>query len=187
MDALLRGHLDRHSYCLLLRSLHAIYAALEPALREHASNRLIAPLQADELFRQASLENDLGTLYGGDWAASLPLARTAVDYTHRLTTGGAAQPALLLAHAYVRYLGDLSGGQVLQGIVKASLALEGDRGTRFYRFDGSDARSLAARFRCALDTPVLTGEEMDAIVEEARWAFSAHTRLFEELADRPTS
>lgn len=56
------------------------------------------------------------------------------------------EPAPLLAHAYVRYLGDLSGGQVIRRRVAKSYGLDVDgdgdgRGTEFYAFKplgGSD-------------------------------------------------
>ena len=49
----------------------------------------------------------------------------------------ASDPAPLLAHSYVRYLGDLSGGQVIRRrVIKSyNLAEDGDsRGTQFYEF-----------------------------------------------------
>ena len=36
MNALMCGRMERQAYCALLGNLHAIYAALEPALARHA-------------------------------------------------------------------------------------------------------------------------------------------------------
>ena len=44
------------------------------------------------------------------------------------------QPALLAAHAYVRYLGDLAGGQALGRIARQAYALPDGAGTRFFDF-----------------------------------------------------
>lgn len=44
------------------------------------------------------------------------VAPTAGLYVTRLTALIHKEPLLLLAHAYVRYLGDLSGGQMLLGV-----------------------------------------------------------------------
>ena len=49
------------------------------------------------------------------------------------------EPALLVSHAYVRYLGDLNGGQVLQRVVTGNAGLGSGIGTRFYEF-GSQRR-----------------------------------------------
>lgn len=45
----------------------------------------------------------------------------------------------MLAHAYVRYLGDLSGGQVIGARIKKAYGLNGQDGTAFYRFDEGSA------------------------------------------------
>jgi heme oxygenase len=47
----------------------------------------------------------------------------------------------LLAHAYVRYLGDLSGGQIIGGRIKRAYGLKGKEGTAFYDFSAKGERS----------------------------------------------
>jgi heme oxygenase len=49
--------------------------------------------------------------------------------------------ALLLAHAYVRYLGDLSGGQIIGGRIKRAYNLSGIDGTKFFDFSAKGERS----------------------------------------------
>ena len=181
MRSLLKGDLSLASYCLLLRNLLEIYSALEPALVEHAKHPLIAPICTAKLFRCAALELDLEVLHGNDWATSLAVAKTARTYADRLIAGAAREPRRLLAHAYVRFLGDLSGGQILLGIVRKSMKLRDDAGTRFYQFDAPHAQTLAMQFRCGLDAIAVDDETAGVVVDEARWAFSMHARLFEEL------
>lgn len=54
-------------------------------------------------------------------------------------------PARLLAHAYVRYLGDLSGGQTIRRrIAKAYGVGEDGAGVEFYRFGSLDGASASA-------------------------------------------
>lgn len=50
-----------------------------------------------------------------------------------------AEAFLLLAHAYVRYMGDLNGGQQIKERVAQAYQLEAgsDDGLRFYRFEGA--------------------------------------------------
>jgi heme oxygenase len=60
-----------------------------------------------------------------------------VAYTKRLhTLSHSADPSLLLAHAYVRYLGDLNGGQVIRRRVAKAYAIdvEDGSGVKFYEF-----------------------------------------------------
>lgn len=49
----------------------------------------------------------------------------------------------LLAHAYVRYLGDLSGGQVIGARLRKAYGLNGLDGRRFYYFDLLNDKSAA--------------------------------------------
>ena len=146
--ALIGGRIDRPAYCLLLASLHPIYAALEAALRRHAGHAGVAEVFDPALLRESALEQDLAHLHGEDWRDGLPPQPAALDYAARIETLGQDAPELLLAHAYVRYLGDLSGGQALRRAVSRSLGLSGPEGTRFYDFGTpGQAEALARPFR----------------------------------------
>lgn len=61
-----------------------------------------------------------------------PLPFTA--YTARLRKLAASEPVALLAHAYVRYLGDLSGGQFIRRRIAKAYDLSDGAGTAFYEF-----------------------------------------------------
>jgi heme oxygenase (biliverdin-producing, ferredoxin) len=183
MPALLRGTLERARYTALLRNLHAIYAALEPALVRHAAHAEVAPLVFPALFRQAALAADLAALHGPAWADELPLQPAALRGVARLHELDAQQPALLVAHAYVRSLGDLSGGQMLRTLVARSYGLAGDAGTRFYDFgDAAAVNRHQQLFRAGLAALEADAPRIDALVAEARWAFGLHAELFVELA-----
>lgn len=178
VSALLRGQLDRASYALLLRSLHGVYAALEAGLEGHASDPRLAPFAAPALRRRPALESDLLALAGPAWR-SLRMTRAALRYGARLDDLAARRPLLLAAHAYVRYLGDLSGGQLLAGIVERSVG----RATAFYDFgDAAGVAPLADALRHALDALGADAMAADAVVAEARAAFALHAELFDELA-----
>ena len=183
MVALMRGQVDRAAYCALLRNLSAIYAALEPALARHAGHPLIRPVHVPALFRTAALARDLALLHGPRWADEIPLQPATRDYVARLHELDAGRPALLLAHAYVRYLGDLSGGQMLRRVVAQNPALGGERGVAFYEFgDPAATRALTDAFRAGLASLAPDPPDADALVAEAQRAFALHQRLFDGLA-----
>jgi heme oxygenase len=195
MAALLAGRLPRAGYCALLRNLHALYAALETALATHAAEPALVTLATGPLQRAPALAEDLATLHGPGWAEALPLAPALQTYLARLQALQAA-PAVqaapgLVAHAYVRYLGDLHGGQVLQRLVARLYALPaGDSapGTRFYDFgDTPQVLLLRQQLRRALGSLPFDAAQQDAPVEEALWAFTQHRVLFEELAAAPAA
>jgi heme oxygenase len=181
MPSLLRGRLDRVGYCRLLRNLHDIYGSLEPALLRHARQPALAPLLLPEVFRADALADDLRVLHGADWQGLPSMPATRI-YVERLCRIDREDPPLLLAHAYVRYLGDLSGGRIVGRIVAGSLGLADGQGLRFYDFGGDErAAALAARLRRGIDE-ACAAAPLDAVVAEAQQAFRLHARLFEELA-----
>ena len=182
MQTLLSGRLDRPAYCALLRNLHALYAALEPALERHASLPVIAPVFLPALWRTRALQHDLTTLHGPDWAESIPLQPASASYVDRLRDLDDSRPALLLAHAYVRYLGDLSGGQMLRGVLAKNVALAGETAVSFYDFgDALATRDLTQSFRAGLAAVPVDEKLADALVDEAKLAFKAHRKLFDQL------
>ena len=182
MRELLRGRVTRGGYCALLRNLHALYATLEANLTRHAADPAIELTSLPMLARSAALASDLELLHGARWEKEIPLQPAMVRYVERLDDVARTDPRALLAHAYVRYLGDLSGGQIVRGVIASALNLTGDSGQAFYRF--SEAPDvLAARLRSALDSIALTPDEQARLVDEARFAFGCHIELFEQLRD----
>ena len=183
MPALLAGRLPQTRYVALLASLHAIYAALEDSLAARQADPRLGSLNDPGLARRAALEADLARLHGPGWPAEVGVAAAARAYAARLRALAAAGAPALGAHAYVRYLGDLHGGQVLARIVARAYALSGAAGTDFYRFGRDDELpAQRAALRAALAALPLSAAEGEAFVAEACWGFEQHVRLFEELA-----
>ncbi|CAN5867247.1 heme oxygenase (biliverdin-producing) [soil metagenome] len=182
MGVLLRGKMERPAYCAMLRNLHAIYAALEPALDRHVADPLLSPLSFAQLRREGPLQADLDTLHGADWRDAIAIQPTTVDYVARLRKLDEEEPALLAAHSYVRYLGDLSGGQMLRRIVRDSMALPPGEGTAFYEFGTPEETvQLKKAYREGLEQLQVDEATIAALVAEARLAFELHKQLFEEL------
>jgi heme oxygenase len=184
MALLLRGALDGPSYARLLRALHALYDALEGALRRHAAHPAIAPLDAATLYRTNALAHDLAALRAAGIADPRPEPPAAArDYVARLARLEAREPVRLVAHAYVRYLGDLAGGQLLAPIVERTYRLAPGDATRFYAYGSRDAAAArAGALRAAIDALPIATAEADAIVDEAVDAFERHVALFEEIS-----
>jgi len=76
----------------------------------HKDDAVVGMVYDPSLNRAASLEQDLEFFAGKEWKA-IPVVQSAADYADHLTALGQSMPRGLVAHAYVRYLGDLSGGQ----------------------------------------------------------------------------
>lgn len=179
--ALLDGSLSPAGYRQWLLQYRALYGALEAALdRAQARNPddpWLQPLADPRLRRTPALEQDLADL--SDLApAPWQVLEVTRDYVERLAT---LDTPRLLAHAYVRYLGDLSGGQLLGPRVAALIGRGAAHATAFYRFDPPGARELAHAFRAALARLPARGEAADAAVAAARDAFAWHIALFAAL------
>jgi heme oxygenase len=182
MQRLLKGQLDRPAYCRLLRNLHPLYATLEAGLERHQAHPQVAPIFLPELWRSARLEADLEVLHGPGWREALAVVPAAADYRARLEALAADAPELLAAHVYVRSLGDLNGGQMLERVVAGSVATGVAGGTSFYDFGSPQAvQRLAAALRAGLASLGLDAAGEAALVEEARAGFERHRALFAQL------
>ena len=105
-------------------------------------------------------------------------------YCQRLAHLTEEEPLLLIGHFYTRYLGDLSGGQILRRLLAPVLALPPGEGLRFYDFAGyPDTAPLRDQVRQRLDGLGVdpTGPLGRRLVDEARHAFALNQALFEEL------
>ncbi len=186
MRLLIGGKMSAPAYCRLLRNLLALYSALEPAILRQAKHPLLAPVVGLDLLRRAALRADLRAL-GCDEETALrsvePLAAATQAYVQRLQGLAGTDPERLLAHAYVRYMGDLNGGQRLAPIVANALQLPGREGTAFYDFGGAErTAALAGAFRELLTSGAADPEIADTIIAEAQWSFAQHITMFDELA-----
>jgi len=196
MGMLLRGTCPRPAYAALIASLEVIYEALERQLEVNAAHPAIAPLRMQGLARHATLRADLRSLAAattstlsapgatvnakGDTAQPSPHTE-AQAYAAHLDRLGADDPTLLIAHAWLRYLGDLNGGQIVGRIVRESLGL-GANATTFYDFpELPDPHAAALAWRAALDELPLDAETQSRIVDEACAGFHRHIALFVAL------
>ena len=175
----MKGQLDRATYQRYLRALQTIYGALEAALAANADHPAVRALNFTELPRSTAIETDLQFF---ETPADTQAPPVADEYATHLKQLGNDSPVLLVAHSYVRYLGDLSGGQALARAVQKTFALADDGGVAFYRFpEISDLNDFKNVYRAALDHLPVSAEEHQAIVEEAKAAFAWNGRVFAAL------
>jgi heme oxygenase len=174
---LLRGEASRRGYVVLLRNLLPAYLAMEQGLARHRHSREFAPLAAYRLDRADAIEADLVALCGARWRQDVPLLAAGELYAGRIATAAEGDGARLIAHAYTRYLGDLSGGRILQRLLARSLQLRPAE-LSFYEFPRfSDLEALKSDYRRALDRAGALFADGNAIVEEGALAFSHNIAL----------
>lgn len=184
MSDMLGGRLDVRAYRRYTEQLWFVYEALEAHWQTLAADPVVGPFVRPELARSAALAADLAHLGGPDWRADLrPLPATA-QYAARVEELATQWPAGYLAHHYTRYLGDLSGGQVIRGVAEKTWGFErkGD-GVRFYVFEQIDNPAAFKReYRTLLDEVPIDDVEKQRVVDETKRAFALNTAVFDELA-----
>ncbi len=177
---MLKGRATRSGYGLLLRNLLPAYQALELALERRRTTPGVGRLARRELYRTAALEADLLALAGADWANALPLLPAAELYAHRVAEAAAGTGDGLAGHAYVRYLGDLSGGQILRRLLARSLGL-GEAALNFYAFPA--VADIAACKRDYIQMLEALGAVLDksCVVASAVGAFAINIEISEAV------
>ncbi|MEQ2279557.1 hypothetical protein AMECASPLE_010741 [Ameca splendens] len=178
-----KGQITLPQYKVLLCSLYEIYKTLEEELDRNSSHPAVAPIYfPQELSRLESLERDLEYFFGQDWKKRVIVPAATHRYEQRLRKIGKDNPELLVAHAYTRYLGDLSGGQVLGKITQKSLGLSSKEGLSFFSFPGvSSPNRFKQLYRSRMNSVELTEEEKAVVLEEAVAAFELNIQVFDDL------
>jgi heme oxygenase len=182
IKSFLGGVIDKGSYTEMLSKLYFVYEAIENAMEKNKDHEYIKPIYFPELNRTDSLKEDLIFHYGEDWLENVTLSKATLDYVNRINAISKEKPELLVAHAYTRYLGDLSGGQILKKIAQRSMGLEGNKGLAFYEFNEvSDEAQFKLNYKAALDSLPIKENEASQIIAEANTAFTLNMNIFSEL------
>lgn len=182
MWSLVHGDISRERYCVLLRNLWEIYVFLEVKLYSEVNDGL-ASLIEPALIRHAAIDADLVELHGPKWQSELPIVSSTRQYLDRLDTIAGDAPHRLLAHAYVRYMGDLNGGQIVKRSLTRRLGLDDGVGMTFYDFGTlEEVKHLVASFRGVLNRLVESPENQADVVDEALRAFELHRLMSIEIA-----
>ena len=183
----LRGVVSKESYKALVKDLYYVYRTLEEEFEKHKDHPVVGKLYLPELNRVNNLEKDLRFYYGPDWRSIIMPSVACAEYVSRIKCCSYTNPNLLVGHHYTRYLGDLSGGQILYNIAKRSLPftkyeLDAGEGLHFYEFDSiPDAKEYKEKYRAVLNSLDLNQNQVDEIIEEANYAFKLNMDMFNAL------
>jgi len=178
----LKGVVEKTSYRKLVSNLYFVYSAMEEEMERHQAHPILSKIYFQELNRKKSLEQDLTYYYGPNWREQVAPSSATKDYVQHIREVSASAPELLIAHSYTRYIGDLSGGQILKNIAQRGMNLSEGQGTAFYEFNEiPDEKAFKANYRNALNELPIDEATADRIVDEANATFGMNMRLFQEL------
>ncbi|WP_181034211.1 heme oxygenase (biliverdin-producing) [Arthrobacter sp. GMC3] len=184
---LMGGKLDAAALASLLAQTLVIYRAMEDALALHADDAQLGGFIDPKLARVSALEADLAFHYGADWDEQLADGRIAIvpattAYAQKLAEVGPTSIEFLLAHHYVRYMGDLSGGLIISRMVQRHYEIA-EAGLNFYVFDEiPKPKPYKDAYRDRLDSTNFTREQKDAILGFAAESFELNRAVFVDLA-----
>nr|YP_010197607.1 heme oxygenase [Gracilaria flabelliformis subsp. simplex]UAD86023.1 heme oxygenase [Gracilaria flabelliformis subsp. simplex] len=182
VKSFLGGVVDKKSYRILVANLFFVYTALEEEIEKNKNHFVVQSIYFPELNRTLSLKQDLEYYYGSNWQEQVCPSLATKIYVERIRNISINQPELLIAHAYTRYMGDLSGGQILKRIAQTAMNLSSNDGTAFYNFHNiKDDKRFKVIYRQALDNAPIDQIQIEQIIAEANIAFNLNMKVFQEL------
>lgn len=174
MVALLKGELSTSAYCDYLSQLAPIYETLE----SWTTTKL--PLFDRRLDRFERIISDMQSMCG----MGMVLDETIAYAKHLKSIADAKDEIRFLAHHYVRYLGDLSGGQAIARLVMRNMSIPPNF-LSFYEFDQiNDKVRYKESYREKLDNLQLSQKQVQSFISEVMIAFEHHEKIFNALGGK---
>lgn len=156
VKVLFSGSIDPKLYARYLKNQHPMYELLETvAMMSGVLDGL------HDIRRAPNINEDFIELWGDESPPQLcPVVQKYLDHIMSIKD----DPKKLMAHIYVRHMGDLAGGQMIAKRVPGS--------GRFYQFDNPEELKTAIRARIS-----------DDMADEAIVCFEFATQLFKEMQE----
>ena len=177
---LMAGSRSTADLARLTGQLRPVYAAIERIVPAFRSDPVLGRLFDPRLDRLAAIDADLAQLAAAGLRTSTDPRPATVAYLARIHEA-AGSPARLVAHHYVRYLGDLSGGQIIATLMRRHYGVA-DEALTFYAFDGIGSKGgFKTTYRRILDELFMDRAFFDEVVGEARAAYECNRQVFAAL------
>lgn len=175
MKNLFSGDLPIESYIKYLSVLMYIYDTLEATIKDNLDDDLVASIFDEKLERSWQISSDLGNL---DKVVAFNGKLT--DYINEyMIMIGEASPVELVAHHYIRYLGDLSGGQMLKGMLKQNYGLS-DNQLSFYEFD-LDAKTYREAYKEKLNSLIKKEADVNLFIDTVNKIYGVTTKILNSI------
>lgn len=174
--------INRATYRIFLSQLYYVYTSMEKALQDNITQKCIGPTHfPQELDRQDQLEKDLMFYYGDNWSNEISQLPSTTKYVNHINNLSRDNPMLLLSHSYVRYQGDLSGGQQIMKILQRLFQLQKEdfEGVSFFDFPNiSSVKKFKDFYSARMNSLELSELEVNQLVQEAQTAFQMTIDVF---------
>jgi len=182
MTALFEERLPVAAYASMVAQHYFAYEVLEDAGDAMADHPVVGPFVVESLRRLPSIEADLVSLLGADWRSRVVESEATRRYCERMAEVCFTEPERFVAHHYTRYMGDLSGGQMIGRLARRVYELEPGAGAAFYEFpDIDDFGAFKDSYRLKLDAAPWTEPERDRLLDEIALSYRLNTEVFTDL------
>jgi len=158
VKVLFSGHVDPKIYATYLKNQHLMYEVLEVCAMPHGLFQDIP-----EIRRAPAILEDFLELWKEDYGQ--PKIFPVVDEYLKYILSIKNDPKKLMAHIYVRHMGDLSGGQMIAKRVPGQ--------GKYYQF-GDEPEKIKEIIRTKLD---------DSLADEAKVCFDFAAKTFEQMME----
>lgn len=183
-DRLFDGSLSVADYTRWHAQQYFVYVAIEAAGARFAEDEAAGPFVFPELARVPAIEADLAFLMGPKWRSGIEPLPATKAYVDRIDAVSADWPGGYIAHAYTRYLGDLSGGQAFGKAARRNYGFE-DAGASFYEFaDIKSPKAFKDEYRARLDAADLAEADKERVIAEILLAYDHNGAVLAELGER---
>jgi heme oxygenase len=182
MSTLMGGAGSVDQYVALIGQYFFIYEALERVGDSFRTDAVGEAFISDALLRREALEADLAYFSGPTWRDTIEPLPATLAYIQRLEEV-ASNSALFVAHHYLRYLGDLSGGQIIRVMVQRHYGIPAE-GLNFLIFtEVPKPKPFKDAYRVALEDAAWSADDRDAFILEVDRAYGLNFDLFTQLGD----
>ncbi|PRY67624.1 heme oxygenase [Glaciihabitans tibetensis] len=182
MSRLMGGTGSIDQYVALIGQYFFIYEALERVGESFRTDPVGQAFISDALLRRQALEADLSFFSGPNWRETIEPLPATVTYVERLEAV-ASNSALFVAHHYLRYLGDLSGGQIIRVMVQRHYGIS-EEGLSFLIFpEVPKPKPFKDAYRVALEDAEWSADDRDDFILEVDRAYGLNFDLFTQLGE----
>jgi len=154
---LFSGSIDPKLYATYLYNQFPMYELLEVCAMPHG---LLSDIPG--ILRAKAIRKDFEELWGDveDRPKLCPVVKAYMDHIMNIKD----DPQKLMAHIYVRHMGDLAGGQMIAKKVPGA--------GKYYQFENADDLKAAVRLKIN-----------DGMADEAKVCFDFATQFFKEMME----
>lgn len=180
ISELMGGGLTAGAYLDYLRALEPVYRRMEELFRAHSNEAPFSYFDHRALDRAELITADISFLEGA-FNVSRDVRELPSVQAYLEILDDEISPVRLAAHHYIRYLGDLSGGQAIASLVNRHYQIPKEA-LNFYNFEGiGDGVFYKKRYRDFLNLIKLSQSEREEFLNEVEILYSMNRNVFLDL------